>query len=430
VDARIRGWTAAILAGASLWGIHLLRHFHELATPLQGRFGSLVRASTAGAMLLVALVLVVIAAGWRRFSARHWERLSAFLFALLVVAPTAGKAAGRLALGPGHMVLDSVLQVEVASDMLAHGRNPYGGDFFGTELEVWHGGVDRPAMHHVVYPPLPILITLPLRALSRATLRVYDSRFLLLPVLLATFLLAWRSWKGWPWRAAVLALAFLHPLQIEDFHVGRWDTLILLLWSLALRAAGTGKPRAMAVWLALAALTKTTMLAAAPLGAIVACRTRREGLRWLALYGAVFGGVLLPFLVWSPKDLYQDLFAALNGIGPNPFAIVSSGPLGFSSVVLALGWAASPAAYFPFWIFQIPATLAVASASIRALLRERTLTSMGSALAMILGTYLYFNRCSDAAWFGALVSMAALAVGYDRAAGVASGAESPSPTAA
>ena len=430
MDARTRACTAAILAGASLWGIHLLRNFHELAGPLQGRFGSLVRASTAGAIVVLALLLVVVAAGWRRFSARHGELLCAFLFALLVVAPTAAKAAGRLILGPGHMILDAVLQVEVASDMLAHGRNPYGGNFFGTELEVWNRGSDRPSMHHVVYPPMPILVTLPLRLFCMATLRVYDSRFLLLPVLVGTFLLAWRSWRNWPWRAAVLALVFLNPLQIEDFHVGRWDTLILLFWSLALRAASGGKPRAMAVWLALAALTKTTVLAAAPLGAIVACRTRREGLRWLALYGAVFGGVLLPFLVWSPKDLYQDLFAALQGRGPYPYAIVSSGPLGFSSVVLALGWAASPAAYFPFWIFQIPATLAVARASICSLLRERTLTSMGSAFVMILGTYLYFNRCSDAAWFGALFSMAALAVGYDRAAPAARPAESPSPTAA
>ncbi len=416
MDARTRGWTAAILAGASLWGVHLLRHFHELAVPLQGRLGTLVRVSTAGATLGVVGILVLIAAAWRRLSLRQWETLAALLFAVLVVAPTIGKTGGRLALGPGHMSLDSIIQVEVASGMLLQGRNPYREDYFGTDLEVWHGGVDRPAMHHFVYPPLPLLLTLPLRQLCLATLGVYDSRFLLLPVLAGAFLLAWTSWRGKPWRAAALAAAFLNPLLIEDFHVGRWDTLILLVWSLALRAATSGKPRAMAVWLALGALTKTTLLLTAPLGAIVACRTRREAVRWLALYGAVFGSVLLPFFAWSPKDLYQDLFGATQGIGPYPYAIVCSGALGFPSIVLALGWVASPAAYFPFWIFQIPATVAVAVPSIRSLLRDRTLASMGGAFAMILGTYLYFNRLSDAAWFGALISMAALALGYDRAA--------------
>ncbi|HVE38449.1 MAG TPA: hypothetical protein VNM14_01090 [Planctomycetota bacterium] len=433
MDARTRGWTAAILAGASLWGVQLLRHFTELAGPLQGRFGTLIRVSTAGATLGVAVILVLIAAAWRRLSVRQWETLAALLFAVLVVAPTIGKTGGRLALGPAHMTLDSIIQIEVASDMLVQGRNPYGEDYFGTDLDVWNRGVDRPAMHHLVYPPLPMLLTLPIRKLCLATLGVYDSRFLLLPALAGTFLLAWRSWQGRPWRAAALAAVFLNPLLVEDFHVGRWDTLILLIWSVALRAATSGKPRAMAVWLALGALTKTTLLLTAPLGAIVACRTRREALRWLALYGAVFGGVLFPFFVWGPKDLYQDLFAALQGIGPYPYAIVSSGALGFGSVVLALGWAASPAAYFPFWIVQIPATVAVAVPSIRGLLRERSLAAMGGAFAMILGTYLYFNRCSDAAWFGALISMAVLALGYDRAATPSpSGtpAESASPQAA
>jgi hypothetical protein len=427
VDARTRGWTAAILAGASIWGIHLLRHFHELSSQLHGRFGSLVRTSTAAAILLVALLLVLIAAGWRRFSTRHWEALSALLFAMLVVAPAAGKTAGRLALGPGHMILDSILQVEVASDMLAHGRNPYGEDYFGTDLDLWNRGADRPAMHHLVYPPLPMLVTLPFRLLCLRTLGVYDSRFLLIPALVGAFVLAWRSWRGWEWRAATLALAFLNPLLIENFHVGRWDTLILLLWSVAMRAARSGRPRALAVWLALAALTKTTMLAAALVGLIHACRTRREAIRWLALYGALILGVVLPFFLWSPKDMYQDLFASLQGHGPHPYDIVSSGPLGFASVVLALGWAPSPQAYFPFWIFQIPATLAVGTAAIRNQLRERTLTSMASAFVMILGTYLYFNRCSDAAWFGALLSMAALAVGYDRDGAAA---ETPSPKVA
>jgi hypothetical protein len=408
----------------SLWGVHLLSNFHLLASSLHGRFGALVRAGTAGAILLLALTLVVVAAGWRRLSVRHWEALAALLFGLLVVVPMLGKTAGRLALGPAHMTLDSVIQVEVASDMLVHGRNPYGEDYFGTDLDVWNHGVDRPAMHHLVYPPLPMLLTLPLRKLCLATVGVYDSRFLLLPVLLGTFLLAWTSWRGRPWRAAALSAVFLNPLFIEDFHVGRWDTLILLLWSFAMRAATSGKPRAMAVWLALAALTKTTLLAAAPLGVIVACRTRREAVRWLALYGAIVGGVVLPFFLWSPKDFYQDLFAALQGVGPYPYAIVSYGALGFASVVLALGWAASPAAYFPFWIFQIPATIAVAVPSLRVLLRERTLSSMGGAFVMILGIYLYFNRCSDAAWFGALLSMGVLALGYDRAR-----AESASPQA-
>ena len=424
MEPRVRAWTAAILAGAALYGLQILHHSYALCSKFGGRFGGLVRISVAGSMLLVTLLLVALAVGWRRLSLRHFESIVAFLFALLVVGPAIGKTAGRLVLGPERMVLDSILQVEVASGMLVQGKNPYAESFLGTDLERWNAGADRPSLHHFVYPPLSLLVTLPLRELFLRTVGVYDSRFLLIPLLLATFLLAWRAWRAWEWRATALALAFLHPLVIHDFHVGRWDVLILFLWTFAIRAAATGKGPPMAAWLALAALTKTTMLAAALVGIIHACRTRREAIRWGAVYAGVFLAVFLPFFLWNPREMVLDLFGATQGWGPKPFDI-SGGMFGFPVLVRLLGWVDSPGAAFPFWIVQIPATLAVGAAAVRHQLREHSLTAMAVAFASILGTYLYFNRICDAAWFGSLFSMVVLAVGYDRAAAPAP--EKPSP---
>lgn len=414
LDARVKVWSLAVVVGACLWNVHLLHRFLAQAQSLSGRFGSLVRFSLGASLLLTVALLLGASVGWRRLADRYWEVLIAGLFALVVLAPAFGKTAGRLLLGPERMTLDPILQVEVASEMLAQGRNPYAETYFGTDLGRWNGGADLPAMHHLVYPPLPVVVTLPLRKLCLRTVGVYDSRFLLIPVLIVSFCLTWRAWKGWPWRGVFLGLAFLNPLLIEDFHVGRWDTLILLLWILALRSAAAGQGRAMAVWLALGALTKTTLLASALMGVIYVCRSRREALRWLGLFAAVFLGLFLPFFLWNPREMYLDLFGATQGIGPHPFPITSTPPFGFASVVLALGWAASPAAYFPFWIFQIPATLGTAVCRVRSLLKDRTLEGMAIGFVSIVGVYLYFNRYSDPSWFGALASMALLASGTDR----------------
>jgi hypothetical protein len=415
VEFKVRAWTAAILAGAAIWGLQILQQSYDLCSQLGGRFGGLARTAIAGSTLLIMLLLVTVAAGWRRLSLRHFEGMVALLFAILVIGPSIGKTAGRLILGPDRMVLDSILQVEVASGMLVQGKNPYAESFLGTDLERWNQGADRPSLHHFVYPPLPLLVTLPLRELCLRTIGAYDSRFLLIPLLLATFLLAWKAWRGWEWRATALALAFLHPLVIHDFHVGRWDVLILFLWTFAVRAAMAGKRSPMAAWLAMAALTKTTMLVGALVGAIQSCRTRREAIRWGAVYAGVFLAVFLPFFLWNPREMVIDLFGATQGWGPKPFGI-SGGRFGFAVIVRFLGWVDSPAASFPFWIVQIPATLAVGAAAVRSQLRDRSLTAMAVTFASILGTYLYFNRICDAAWFGSLFSMVVLAVGYDRSA--------------
>jgi hypothetical protein len=66
-------------------------------------------------------------------------------------------------------------------------------------------------------------------------------------------------------------------------------------------------------------------------------------------------------------------------------------------------------------------------------LGERTLTSMGSAFARIVGSSLQFNRCSDPACFDALMSRTPPAVGEDRTAASSRPGmpvERPSPTAA
>ncbi len=404
----VTAWTSVLLAAIALACIPMILSFLSKAPTLPTPWIRSVQIAVT-ALLIVVLSAAVLAIVLRhRLTTTSLEWIVLALFVLLAVLPGVAKTAGRRIAGSERMVLDCVVQVEAAAEMLTHGKNPYAEDYFGTELERWHRGVPRPPLYHFVYPPLPVLLTVPLQTISQGLFGLYDGRFLLLPVLVGTFVLCWKAWRGNPWRAALLAAAFLNPWYLSNFHVGRWDTLSFLFWALALQSAARNRLNLMAWMLALAALTKTTCLPAALFGLVYAWRSPRSGLRWAASYAAPFILVFVPFLIWDPKAILGDMFGSVSGWGPHPFPISD---FGFAGVLQSLGWASG----FPLWAVQIPLTAAVAASSIRHWVKDRSLLSMGMGYALTTATGLYFGRLCDPAYLGALLTMTVLAVGFDAA---------------
>jgi hypothetical protein len=407
LDARVRLWTVALLVASGTSGLALLRAFLDRAESLPPAWRSLavwgVGATTAaGTLLLLALVLF-----WRRLEERHLVAAVVALGVLLVLGPATAKTAGRLALGPGHMVLDSVLQVEVASGMLVQGRNPYRETYYGTDLETWHGGRDRFPLRHLVYPPVPLLLTAPVRAACIGLFGAYDSRFLLIPAWIAAFAICLKAWRGLPWRALLLAVAFLNPLILPNLHVGRWDTLALLVWVLGLTAWARERPAAWAVALGILAGIKTVFLAAGVFGALAVVRNARDARRWGAAWAGAFVLPLLPFVVWDAPALWEDLVAAPLALGGRPSILVDAGPYGGAWIARLLGGVA------PAWILQIPVTLGVAAMAGREVFERRSAAAVGAALGVTLATFFYFGSYADAAYVGYLLSMAAAGFGFD-----------------
>jgi uncharacterized membrane protein len=201
-------------------------------------------------------------------------------------------------------------------------------------------------------------------------------------------------------------------------HGGRLDTLVLVFLILGLREAALGRPLGLAVMLGLAAATKTNFVLAAPLGLAWAADNRRDALRWCAAWGAAFAVWFLPFLAWDAGALFEDLvLAPSRGTTGDPY-LVDAGPYGGAWPARFAG--NDPA--FPFWILQIPATLAVAWMGAREIRRSRTLLAFGLAGAVATGVFFYFNRFSHAAYFGTLLAWVAAAAGFSaRRAEAASG---------
>ena len=405
---RVRLWTLAALVSMLAADLAVIRSYADRSDLLSPGWARLAWAAVYGTVGLSVLLLLLMVVFWRRLDEQRMSIAVLVFFLLLGLAPGLAKGVGRLQRGPTFMIFDTLLHVEVAARLLSEGRNPYREDYAATEMGRWHEGRDRVQLHHLVYPPLSVVVTAPLQAASIRLFGAYDSRLIWLPALGATFALCWRRWAGNPWRPLLLALAFLNPLLFGHHHGGKVDTLALVFLILGLCEASRGRPLGLAVMLGLAAATKTNFVLAAPFGLAWAASTRRDVLRWSAAWGAAFAVWFLPFLVWDAGALIEDLLIAPGrGTASDPL-LVDAGAFGGAWPALLAG--NSPA--FPFWALQIPATLAVAWTGVRDVLRERTLFAFGLAAATTVGVFFYFNRFSDAAYFGTLLAWVAAAAGF------------------
>src|SRR5688572_3404625 len=80
---------------------------------------------------------------------------------LLVVAPCLLQMWMRTKMGPETQCHDSVVQFEASIRMVREGRNPYAENYHGTPLEKWRGWKENPALHHFVYPPFLLVLSVP-----------------------------------------------------------------------------------------------------------------------------------------------------------------------------------------------------------------------------------------------------------------------------
>lgn len=403
---RVRLWSLAGIVAMVAADLAVVRAYAERTEQLSPRAAAWVGAAVWGAVVVSVLLLVLLVVVWRRLDERRLSAAVLVFFLLLGLAPGVAKGVGRVARGPTVMIFDTLLHVEVAARVLWEGRNPYREDYAATEMGRWHQGRDRFQLRHLVYPPLSVVVTSPLQAASTALFGGYDSRLVWMPLLGALFALCWRAWAGNPWRPLLLATVFLNPLLFGHHHGGKVDTLALIFLVLGLRDAARGRPLGLAVMLGLAAATKTNFVLAAPFGLAWAADSRRDALRWCAAWAVAFGAWFAPFLAWDAGALLEDLvFAPGRGIPADPL-LVDAGPFGGAWPARLLG------AGFPFWALQVPATLAVAWTGWRDVRRERTLFAFGLAAAATVGVFFYFNRFSDAAYFGTLLAWVAAAAGF------------------
>ncbi|MGI6207941.1 MAG: hypothetical protein ACOYEW_06960 [Anaerolineae bacterium] len=368
------------------------------------------------AFLLLGLYLVADALRGRLSDTLVYRAKLGLILGLVlvtVVAQSLYLVALRRQTGPASFTHDGgVIQTEIATDMLLQGRNPYSEDYLDTPLAEW-GLEKRTALYHYPYLPWTLITAAPIKVAFEALTGWYDQRLLYLALFLATLALLPGLARS---RTAALLLVMvvgLNPIMGNDIIFGMNDSFVLAWMVLAVWLLAKGKEGAGAAALGLALASKPTAWFLAPFYLAYLARGAtglRPALRqvisrgWPAL--AVFGVLVLPFVLWDPAAFYDDVWAWSAGTSPTPYQIRG---WGLSNLVLALALVPHDQAYFPFWVPQLALCLPLLALLLRRQWRQPTLANLFYGTAILFGAYSFVSRFFNENYAGFLLALLALA---------------------
>ncbi len=330
------------------------------------------------------------------------------LVALMTVLPmvllTSYFVSQRLRLGTEAVardvtLVDSALQIELATQMILAGRNPYTETFLDTAVELTPSvpGYDlNPAVFHFVYPPLSFLLPIPFYWLAQWGLGWFDLRLVWVSFfLIVTFMLMPRLVENPARRLALLILVLFNPAILLYVAQGQneavafaWLVLLLVClkrrwFNVALLALGVGCG------------IKQTIGFMAPFVLVYLYQQQRPDrwfnwlLRSIGLIAVPLVLSLLPFVIWDLPALAGDIFGYASGYGASGFPIMG---YGLGQLLLNLGVIPGPRSLFPFWIFQLMIGLPALFILLRWQWRTPRLASCAIGYSVFMLILFFFSR--------------------------------------
>ena len=348
-------------------------------------------ASTAGVLALLGM-LVLLDGRWRL-------KLGAVaaLGAVTAIGPTLNAVVERARVGL-TMEHDGLLQIESAVDRLLNGQPIYGVDWSNTPMARISWDITagpNPALHHLAYLPLTVLVGVPFRVLTRALGLPFDYRMVLIAFALVGLLAIMALPIAPDRRFMVITVLFVSPLITIYLWSGRTDIefLALVLLSLALLSRGHPIPAALALGTAVA-LKPFAALAVPFLLLVLVIRWRARpsrlevGLSLAALALAPLV-TILPFLIANPRAFWTDVVLYTSGGVRDAYPIVG---YGFGELLYQLRLVAHRTDSLPFGVFQVLALAPVLWITARAFLRRPSLGRWMAGYVLSLLAFTFFAR--------------------------------------
>ena len=323
-----------------------------------------------------------------------------------------------------------VIQTEEAAKYVLQGKNPYVEDYVHTPMAEW--GTDlQTALYHFPYLPWTFLSAIPFQLTAQALFGWYDQRFVYLLLFLIMMWLAPKLTTDPSERLCLTMVLGLNPIMASDVIFGQNDSFVLLWVVLFTYGLLRQKWALASISLGLAVASKPTAWFLVPFflaylwGAAGAISGRWRVILqrlWPALL--VSGVLILPFLVWNPGAMYDDVWRWSSGTAATAYQIRG---WGFANVVLALNLVQSRLSYFPFWVFEALFGLPILIASLwRQVTRDNSVGAMLYGYALFSFVFLFFSRFLNENYIGYL--LACLTLGYYAHTGTASETASLSET--
>jgi hypothetical protein len=381
---------------------------------------------TVGATLVLCLMATAAV-----LAPRHWRRIKpialALLFAILVVGPTVHRVIrGAGAAIPTQFAHDGgVIHAQESARFLLAGVNPYAADFSGTALR----GTGVPGIKiHYPYLPLSFLLAVPTVVAIDAGWPI-DHRVSHLVLLLACVLLAPRAFASAGVGELARTLFVLNPLLVPYVIEGRNEIHVIAFLFFAYLGLMARRPLACFGWLAAACAFKQFAWIVAPFLIVYAWRhwPRRELARGLAWGAGWFALLVLPFVLWSPRDFVADVFLFNAGLTAQPYPLGGTPGFGFAMLAAALGWTEDRMQYLPLlpWVLATAGVLCVLL--LFKLSRVPRRESVFLYSLVVTAWVFFFSRVFHTNYFGFLTFLAIMGVllAVDRALSGSPGWERP-----
>jgi hypothetical protein len=359
---------------------------------LRERYG--IWLALAATAVLFALLLLL------RATTGHW-RLKLWgisgLGAMTALGPTLIAVVQRPRIGL-TMEHDGLLQLESAVDRLLEGRPIYGVDWSNTPMAASGWSLTpgaNPALHHLAYYPLTVLVGLPFRLLTDALGLPFDYRLVLIAfaVLGAIAIIALPI--SLERRFLLITAVYASPLITLFLWSGRTDIQFLAVVLLTLTLLSRGHPTLAAGALGVAVALKPFAWMAVPfLLLVLAIRWRahhspREVVASLVALALVPLATILPFFLANPRAFWTDVVLYTSGGVADAYPIAG---YGFGDLLYTLHVITRRTDRFPFLIFQLAAAVPVLWLTARAFLRRPTIARWMTGYACVLLAFTFFAR--------------------------------------
>ena len=312
-----------------------------------------------------------------------------------------------------------VIQTEAAIDFFLQGKNPYIENYSNTPMADWGFERFRTALDHYPYLPATFIISAPIKLLADALWGWYDQRFTyLLLFLLTLFLVAGLTRNRSDDLLGLTMIIGLNPIMGLDITFGQNDSfvlawLVLSAWFLYRRNWFWSS-----VFLGVAAASKPTAWFLAPFWGLAVLDVPELSI--LELFTRSILGRLLkrvapavitfllftiPYFIWSPNDIVDDVWRWAAGSAQTHYQIWG---VGFANFVLAWGGLPDRFAYWPFWIPEVIVALPLLVLLVFKQLRANSIGSWFWNGAILLFGFAYFSRFLNENYLGFLLALFAL----------------------
>jgi hypothetical protein len=364
-------------------------------------------AATASAMVVALLGLLLLVEGrWRL-------KLGAIaaLGALTAIGPTLFAVLQRPRLGL-TMEHDGLLQIESAIDRLLNGQPIYGVDWSTTPMArlAWDATPGpNPALHHLAYFPLTVLIGLPFRLVAGALGLPFDYRIVLVGFVVLGLVAILALPIAPERRFMVITAVFVSPMITLYLWAGRTDIEFLAVVFLGLALLARGHPVAAAFGLGVAVALKPFAVMAVPfLLLVLALRwqvrpARRELVFGLAALGLVPAVTILPFLIANPAAFWTDVVLYTSGGVGDAYPIAG---YGLGELLYQVHLVAHRTDRLPFGIFQLLAVTPVLWITGRAFLRRPSIGRWMAGYALTLLAFTFFARFFNDNYAAVVITLA------------------------